>query len=183
MLRGGKGPPIPGASGRTRVSPIERSDSLLLQTRAKWAVPNELRRERPVAALRAAVDLIRELFPEAQLRSITSTYNCVGLVVASRRVWVDPAHLVKILQDDGYRPLERPEDAESGDVVVYHDSDGEPCHAGIVVRKNLVVPGESRDLLTVLSKWGADGEYVHGATEVPLLLGRPTQYWTDRRSV
>jgi hypothetical protein len=151
--------------------------------KAVATIPNELRMERPVAALRAAVDLIRELFPEAKLRSITGTYNCAGLVIASRRTWVDPEHLVKILQDDGYRQLRGPEDAEAGDVVVYHDSDGEPCHVGIVMTKNLIVAGESRDLLTVLSKWGADEEYVHDLTKLPLLLGRPVQYWTDRRTV
>jgi hypothetical protein len=139
--------------------------------------------ERPIAALKAAVDLIRELFPEARLRSITGTYNCVGLVAASRRTWVDPEHIVKILTDDGYRQLPRPEDAEAGDVVVYHDPAGEPCHVGIVVTKNLAVAGESRDLLTVLSKWGADGEYLHDLTKLPSVLGRPAQYWTDRRSV
>jgi hypothetical protein len=165
------------------VSPIERTDSLLLQTRAKWSIPNDLRKERPVVALRAAVDLMRELFPEARLRSITSTYNCVGLVVASRRTWVDPEHVVKILADDGYRQLQRPEEAEAGDVVVYHDPDGEPCHVVIVVAKNLTIPGQSRDLLTVLSKWAADGEYVHDLTNLPLLLGQPAQDWTDRRSV
>jgi len=139
--------------------------------------------ERPVVALRVAVDLIHELFPESRLRSITGTYNCVGLVVASRWTWVDPEHLVKILTDDGYRQLQRPEDAEAGDVVVYHDPDGHPCHVGVVVTKNLAVAGESRDLLTVVSKWGADGEYVHDLTKLPLLLGQPAQYWTDRRSL
>jgi hypothetical protein len=163
------------------VSPIERSDSLLLQTRAKWSIPNEIRRERPAAALKAAVDLMRELFPEAQLRSISSTYNCVGLVVATRRVWVDPEHLVRTLQDDGYRELQRAEDTQFGDIVVYHDVDGEPCHTGIVLRKNHAMEGQNRDLLTVVSKCGADGEYVHSATQLPALLGRPAQFWTDRR--
>ncbi len=165
------------------MSPIERTDSLLLQTRARWMIPNEVRRERPAAALRAAIDLMRELFPEARLRSITSAYNCMGLVVASRRTWVDPEHLVRILTDDGYRQIMRPENAESGDVVVYHDPDGEPSHVGIVVGKNLAIPGENRDLLLVLSKWGADGEYVHELTSLPVVLGRPGQYWTDRRFV
>src|SRR5438132_1641386 len=140
---------------------MERSDSILLQTRAKWVIPNEIRRERPAAALKASVDMMRELFPDAQLRSITATYNCVGLVAAARRVWVDPADLVKVLTDDGYKQLARPEETEHGDVVVYHDDDSEPCHVAIVLRKNLVIPGEQRDLLTVLSKWGADGEYIH----------------------
>ena len=66
---------------------------------------------------------------------------------------------------------------------MYHDSDDEPCHVAVVVRKNLAVAGENGDLLTVLSKWGADGEYVHEATKLPFLLGRPAQYWTDRRFV
>jgi len=126
---------------------------------------------------------MRELVPEAQLRSITSTYNCVGLAIATRRVWVDPEHLVKILEDDGYRQLQRSEDTEYGDVVVYHDSDDEPCHVGIILRKNLLITGDNWDLLTVVSKWGADGEYVHQATKLPSLLGRPAQYWTDRRSL
>ena len=66
---------------------------------------------------------------------------------------------------------------------MYHDSHDEPCHVGIVLRKNLLIPGDSRDLLTVVSQWGADGEYVHEVTKLPSLLGRPAQYWTDRRSV
>jgi hypothetical protein len=75
------------------------------------------------------------------------------------------------------------EDADSGDVVVYHDPDGEPCHVAVVVRKNLAVAGENGDLLTVLSKWGADEEYVHEVTRLPFLLGRPAQSGTDRRFV
>jgi hypothetical protein len=75
------------------------------------------------------------------------------------------------------------EDADSGDVVVYHGPDGEPCHVAVVVRKNLAVAGENGDLLTVLSKWGADGEYLHEATKLPVLLSRPAQYWTNRRFV
>ena len=90
--------------------------------------------------------------------------------------------LPRILKDDGYRLRQRPEDAEAGDVVVYLDPDGEPCHVGLVVAKNLAIPGESRDVLTVLSKWGADGEYVHDLTKLPSLLGQPAQYGTDRRS-
>jgi hypothetical protein len=68
-------------------------------------------------------------------------------------------------------------------MVVYHDPNGVPCHVGIVMTKNLAVPGESRDLLTVLNKRGADGEYVHDLTKLLLLLGRPAPYWTDRRAV
>jgi hypothetical protein len=105
------------------------------------------------------------------------------MVVATRRTWVDPEHLARILKDDGYRRLPREEDTDLGDVVVYHDDEGSACHVGIVVRKNLLVPGGDQELLTVLSKWGADGEYIHAASRVPGYLGRPAEFWTDRRSV
>lgn len=134
------------------------------------------------AALRAAIELVRGIVPDAILRSITATYNCVGMVVASRRTWVDPGDLVRVLRDDGCRKLNGPEEADVGDVVIYHDGSGAPCHAGLVVRKNLLVPGGGEELLTVVSKWGADGEYIHGASRIPVYLGAPTEYWTDRRT-
>jgi hypothetical protein len=162
---------------------LQRSDSLLLQTRAKWQIPNELRPEQHPAALKAAIELARGIVPEAILRSITATYNCVGMVVANRRTWVDPADLVRVLRDDGYRKLNGPEEGDVGDVVIYHDDNGIPCHVGLVVRKNLLLAGGQEELLTVLSKWGADGEYIHGASRVPIYLGTPAEYWTDRRTV
>jgi hypothetical protein len=171
------------AISEDKVVLLQRSDSLVLQTRAKWQIPNELRPERHPAALKAAIELIRGIFPDAILRSITATYNCVGLVVASRRTWVDPADLVRVLRDDGYQKLSGPEESEIGDVVIYHDDNGEPCHAGLVLRKNPLLAGGQEDLLTVVSKWGADGEYIHGASRVPVYLGTPAEYWTDRRTV
>lgn len=167
--------------GGLKVTPLQRSDSLVLQTRARWQIPNELRPERNPASLRAAVEIARSIIPEAILRSITATYNCVGMVVASRRTWVDPADLLRVLREDGHRKLKGPEDTEPGDIIIYHDENGEPCHVGLVVRKNLLLGRGPEDLLTVLSKWGADGEYIHGASRVPGFLGRPAEYWTDRR--
>ena len=155
--------------------------SLLLETRGRWQIPNYLRPERAEAALRASVSLLGGQFPRAQLRSITAVYNCVGLVVASRRTWVDPEHLIRILREDGYRQLPGVAEVQPGDVVVYRDSDGQVCHVGFVVERNLIVLGERSDPLKVLSKWGADGEYIHDSLDLPPLLGTPTDYWTDRR--
>jgi hypothetical protein len=137
--------------------------------------------ERPRAALQASVELFQRLFPEARLRSLTAIYNCIGLIVASRRTWVDPEDLIRVLREDGYWRLNKAEEAEPGDVVAYHDEHGEVCHAAIIVQKNLLVSTEQRDLFTVLSKWGADGEYVHEMTRLPAYLGKPSQFWTDRR--
>lgn len=56
-----------------------------------------------------------------------------------------------------------------------------PCHVAVVAWKNLLLANGQNDLLTVVSKWGADGEYIHGASKVPGFLGVPAEYWTDRR--
>ncbi len=156
--------------------------SLALETRTRRPIPNEMRKERARASLRAAVDIMKQNHPNALLRSITATYNCIGLVIASRRTWVDPEHLPSILVQDGYRLLRGPEEAEVGDVVVYRDKSGEISHVGLVSRKKISDPQNGMDYLQVLSKWGADGEYFHDLTDLPYLLGRPCEYWTDRKA-
>src|SRR4051794_32760764 len=50
---------------------------LRIDTRARWPIPNEFRRERAQIALQASVQLFKSEFPEALLRSSTSIYNCV----------------------------------------------------------------------------------------------------------
>jgi hypothetical protein len=162
---------------------VQQENELLLQTRTKGKIPNELRPERPKIALDASVELWKNYRPDALLRSLTATYNCIGLVVASRRAWVDPEHLLRVLQEDGYTKLTKAAEAQKGDVVVYRDDDGEVCHAGIVVGKNILTEGGKQDALRVLSKWGADGEYEHDLSYVPALLGKAVEFWTDRRNV
>jgi len=71
-------------------------------------------------------------------------------------------------------------EAQFGDVVVYR-KDGEISHVGIVARKNLYIPDDPQDPLVILSKWGQIGEYEHDLTDVPYLLGKPAEYWTDRK--
>lgn len=157
---------------------------LQLETRKGRKIPNELLPEQNPAALRAARDLAEnQWFPGAlRFRSISATYNCVGMVVATRRVWVQPADLMQILIDDGFQKLAGPEYAEAGDVVIYRDDrDNEPTHVGVVVRKKLVL-GSTEDFLVVLSKWGRDGEYEHASRTVPKVYGNPAEYWTDRRN-
>jgi hypothetical protein len=161
---------------------VVTEDSLPLQTRKKWDIPNELCYEKNDVALRAGREMWESQFVDLRFRSISNTYNCVGMVIASRRVWVQPAHLFRILADDGYRRLPGPEAAECGDVVIYQDgADEEPTHVGIVLRKKVIMK-QDEDSLVVLSKWGAFGEYEHESQYVPVVYGRPTQFWTDRRT-
>ncbi len=39
------------------------------------------------------------------------------------------------------------------------------------------------DPLTVLSKWGGEGEYMHDMSDVPELFGTPAEFWTHRKGV
>jgi hypothetical protein len=155
--------------------------ALALETRARRPIANELRPELPREILDANTTLFARERPRARLRSITNTYNCVGMVVGSRRVWIDPADLIRILVEDGYRKLNGLAEAQFGDVVVYRNAKREVVHVGIVIGKNLYDPEAVRDPLVVLSKWGGAGEYEHDLSDVPVQLGSPAEFWTDRK--
>jgi hypothetical protein len=162
-------------------TPRDRA-SIPLATKEGTYIPNERRRERPPDSLRAVVDLWVRERPRAQLRSITATYNCVGLVFASRRTWVDTDHVPMILEEDGYYKVPALDQLKAGDVVIYRDENGTITHIGSVLSIEPVVSNATWKI-TVLSQWGADGEYVHPPEYVPRHLGRPTEYWTERKEV
>jgi hypothetical protein len=107
----------------------------------------------------------------------------MGMVFAARRTWIDPDQLPLILNEDGYRKLPGLDEAEVGDVVVYrHPGEGHVTHVGMVIEVKIDVARAAR-ALTVLSKWGQHGEYVHALSDVPVPLGVPVEVWTDRRPV
>ena len=156
--------------------------SLPLATKRGTPIPNERRLERPPDSLRAAVDFWAHERPNARLRSVGATYNCVGLVFASRRTWVDPQHVPLILEEDGYHEVPRHNRLQPGDVVIYRSDGGEITHIGIVLAAQPEVETATWEV-TVLSQWGGDGEYIHAADYIPHLLGRPSEYWSERRQV
>lgn len=84
-----------------------------------------------------------------------------------------------ILGDDGYRPLPNGDDLTAGDVVVYRDEEGAVAHVGLVTEVKTDIEKAQWEVF-VLSQWGRDGEYFHRLDDVNLLLGKPTEYWTDR---
>ena len=129
--------------------------------------------------MQAARDFVLSAHSSASVRSLNSVYNCVGMVFASRRTWIEPEHVPMILSDDGYRPIDRNE-LERGDVVVYRrESLEEISHVGVVARVEVKPKDASLEVL-VLSQWGHDGEYFHLDDDVNPMLGTPTEYWTDR---
>lgn len=160
-----------------------RYPSIIMETRKNWKIPNEMRPEAAPHLLKASLAIWSKARPNARLRSFSGVYNCIGMVIASRRTWVDPEDLLRVLKEDGYRKLANESEAVCGDVVVYRDASGDVCHAGIVLGKNRYDPENPRDTLVVLSKWGGEGEYEHDASHVPIPCGKPAEYWTDRKGV
>ena len=152
-----------------------------LATREGTYVPNFRRTEDPPDVRRGAVEMFKE-HVNAKLRSISSTYNCVGHVFACRRTWIETDHLAMILKEDGYTQLTDQDALFVGDVVLYENNNGETTHVAGVVDTEPDLAGDGRSVF-VLSKWGPYGEYIHELFDVPLLLGTPKTFWTERREV
>lgn len=153
---------------------------LPLATRQGRTIPNERRMELPPGTLRFAREKYERDKPAARLRTLTGVYNCMGMAFASRRTWVWPEDLGMILEGDEYHRLSGPDQAELGDVVVYHSPLGSVEHVGLVAQVNIDLRQATRQIF-VLSKWGALGEYFHQIDDVPELLGAPAEYWSDRK--
>ena len=83
-----------------------------------------------------------------------------------------------ILDDDGYRAVEV-RDVQPGDVVTYRDSTGNVSHVGVVISHDKDLP-KAQWKTTVLSQWGADGEYIHDVGDVHELLGKPYKFYSER---
>ena len=152
---------------------------LSLDTKKGRNIPNELSEQRPAERMNAAKEIILRNHPSISVRSLSSAYNCMGMVFANRRVWVDPENLPMILDDDEYQKIAGEEQLQPGDVVVYRNSEGEVSHVGIVAQIRVNIDQASWEI-TVLSQWSRDGEYFHKADDVNPLLGKPVEYWTDR---
>jgi hypothetical protein len=98
-------------------------------------------------------------------RNATNLYNCHGLTFASRRTCILEEKAVDlILSDDGYHPITA-QDVLPGDIVLYYEKDNhELAHSGIVVGAESL--GGTR-VISVLSKWGRYGEYLHDLKSHP----------------
>ena len=143
-------------------------------------IPNEQAQQLPDARMQAAKSVHLANHPKATPRSLRSVYNCMGMVFASRRTWIDPDHLGMILEDDEYQRVIAESELQIGDVVVYRGNDNEVSHVGVIVSVEIEIATASRRLW-VLSQWGKDGEYLHEVDDVSPYLGTPVEFWTDRK--
>jgi len=153
--------------------------SIPLATKQGNWIRNVRKPEHLPGRLRSAAKALCGAFPNIRLRSLSATYNCVGMVFAARRTWVEPEEIDLIRRDDEYIRVERP---VVGDLVVYRRSaDGGICHIGQVVEIERDVQ-TAHHRATVLSQWGQDGEYLHDIADVPELYGSQREFWTERRN-
>jgi hypothetical protein len=158
------------------------NNAVRLGTRRTRHVKNEMRLEAPRELLRIDLEKCRSLHPFAEMRSVTNRYNCVGMVFATRRTWVEPEYVPLFLNDDDYRRLPSLQEAEIGDIVVYKTESGEIAHVGIVaIRDQNVATGTTT--FKILSKWGPWAEFVHDPDDVLPNFGQLAEVWTDRKSI
>lgn len=157
-----------------------RGGSIELSTKIGQSIPNEQAAQLPRVRMEAARDNVLSHHPTAVERSLSSEYNCMGMVFAARRTWIDPALLGIILRGDSYRRVQEESELAVGDVVVYRNRNGSVSHVGVIFSIGLYGPDGTRKVV-VLSQWGLDGEYFHEIDDVNPHLGEPADYWTDRK--
>ena len=153
-----------------------------VETRKRKRIPTFTRKPAPKAAMVAAQKIWTDTFSGIEVRSLDSTYNCVGLVFASRRGCVDIVEVMAILADDGYYEIDR-RSTVPGDLVTYYESPDKQnmTHVGVIVAKNPHVEKADWDI-RVLSQWGFDGEYLHAEHDVPKAYGDVRSYWSERKT-
>ncbi|MEA5452055.1 hypothetical protein VB780_26005 [Leptolyngbya sp. CCNP1308] len=152
--------------------------SIRLETKKKRFIPNSQPPERPPESLKEAIKICTSKVPGITFRRASATYNCVGMVFASRRTAIEPEHLQMIIEDDGYKRIRDEKDVKIGDIVLYRDRN-EYTHIGIIVGIEPDIK-DCRFEFTVLSQWGRDGEYVHSVEKVPEEYGNDWEFWTER---
>ena len=146
-----------------------------------WDVYRDPRKENPGLIKIRTEALIRDMkanqktSPAVRVLS-NSLYNCVGMIFCSRRAHVDIAHIDEILKNDGYNKISKDE-LVAGDLVLY-TLEGEPSHIGWVSCVSFLEEHITR--VSVLSKWGKDGEIEHDHNHVPVHCGIPSSYYSTR---
>ncbi len=116
------------------------------------------------------------------VRSCSSyLYNCVGMIFASRRAWIEINEIYHIFREDGFCKISF-DKLSVGDIVVY-TSDMAPAHVGLVttVRRTDGNYGKISSV-EVLSKWGRDAEILHPMHSVPSTLGTASEFWSEKVS-
>jgi len=101
------------------------------------------------------------------------------MVFATRRTWVDPEYVPRLLTDDNYRTLSL-DDAQIGDIAVYKSKTGEVTHVGVIIQRIEDIR-HVQVTFRILSKWGPWAEFIHEPLDVYASYGTIAEVWTDRK--
>lgn len=154
----------------------------LVSKNGTW-IRNVRKDERPPSAMEDAEAFAQAQCPGITTRSLSSTYNCAGLIFAARRTVVFMGELKRVLRDDEYELITQRPRLTPGDLITYKArQDGEILHIGVVLSVRLV-PADAEIEVTVLSQWGFDGEYIHSELNVPASYGQIREYFSERRGI
>jgi hypothetical protein len=156
-------------------------NSIRLGTRRTKHIKNEMRAEWPPNQLREDLNRCLTSFPCLQPRSVSARYNCVGMVFATRRTWIDTEFVSQLLTDDEYRLLADKSQGQVGDIAVYKSTGGDICHVGIIIKRDVDFASGAVKFL-ILSKWACWAEFIHKPDEVFPSYGTLQEIWTDRRN-
>jgi hypothetical protein len=84
------------------------SEPETIKARSGWLIPCEKVDVRSSALMEIRTKVVAGWRPNAVLRSAsTFPYNCMGLVFASRRAWIEIDYVYTVLKEDGYRLMEQ----------------------------------------------------------------------------
>ena len=155
------------------------SKAIPLSTKLGTPILNERKLERDPRALCAAEKMAKTSFGSIRTRSLSGTYNCVGMVFGCRRTVIQPSEIDKVLSEDKYSPVRQTE-VSLGDIVIYYAStNAEPRHIGIVAELDPLIQDVDQRII-ILSQWGYDGEYLHRLNDAPAVYGTVKKFFTDR---
>ena len=156
--------------------------SIALATKQGRRINNLRRQERHPQSMQDAEQYMQKNCPGIETRSLSSSYNCVGMVFAARRVVIEPDLIPMIFLDDEYHRVFERSRLQIGDLIIYKKSQvaGEIDHIGVIVNVELLL--KSAEIkIQVLSQWGFEGEYLHDEENVPPHYGRYREYYSERR--
>ncbi len=158
------------------LQPPSSSNRKPIYARSGWEIPCETENPFEPVILQIQNREFERWMTYLTLRTRTPHfYNCVGMIFAARRAWIEIDHIYDILREDQYRAIAAVE-VEVGDVVLYKINQ-KPTHVGLIMQVDRVNQHNTR----VMSKFGAHSEFFHFLHAVPQFCGEPAEYWTDRR--
>ena len=100
---------------------LPEKGSIIVQTRLGSDIANAQWLELDERQLQTQNLRFKRKFPYATfVNAPTGIYNCHGLAFASRRTQIcEPSEVQKIIREDGYRLIDRREDVQPGDIILY----------------------------------------------------------------